>query len=163
MTTARYSVTPNGKDTADCLQQNNGSGSCKTVTFIIRNECQPDKRLHIKLMGNNTYREPCWETPTVEMNGKVYPCFITLFGDESENRPLLTCVNSWTGNKSISTNIMSQILEYSPSTMQGCNVHKDTHECSCRAMMTKGMVFRYTWVYSKEDTMAHTRRLMVTS
>ena len=26
-----------------------------------------------------------------------------------------------------------------------------------------GMVFRYTWVYSKEDTMAHTRRLVVTS
>ena len=25
------------------------------------------------------------------------------------------------------------------------------------------MVFRYTWVYSKEDTMAHTRRLVVTS
>ena len=130
MTTARYSVTPNGKDTTDCLQQNNGSGSCKTVTFIIRNECQPDKHLHIKLMGNNTYREPCWETPPVERNGKMYPCFITLFGHESENRPLLTCVNSWTGNKSISTNIMSQILEYSPSTMQGCNVHKDTHESS---------------------------------
>ena len=33
----------------------------------------------------------------------------------------------------------------------------------CHAMMTKGMVFRYMWVYSKEDTMAHTRRLMVTS
>ena len=33
----------------------------------------------------------------------------------------------------------------------------------CRAMMTKGMVFRYTWVYSKEDTKAHTCRLMVTS
>ena len=34
---------------------------------------------------------------------------------------------------------------------------------NCRAIMTKGMVFRYTWVYSKEDTMAHTRRLVVTS
>ena len=33
----------------------------------------------------------------------------------------------------------------------------------CRVMKTKGMVFRYTWVYSKEDTMAHTRRLVVTS
>ena len=33
----------------------------------------------------------------------------------------------------------------------------------CHAMMTKGMVFRYTWVYSKEDTMAHTRRLVVIS
>ena len=33
----------------------------------------------------------------------------------------------------------------------------------CRAMKMKGMVFRYTWVYSKEDTMAHTRRPMVTS
>ena len=36
------------------------------------------------------------------------------------------------------------------------------HQC-CRAIKTKGMVFRYTWVYSKEDTMAHTRRLVVTS
>ena len=34
---------------------------------------------------------------------------------------------------------------------------------TCRAMKTKGMVFRYTWVYSKEDTMAHTCRLVVTS
>ena len=33
----------------------------------------------------------------------------------------------------------------------------------CHAMKTKGMVFRYTWVYSKEDTMAHTRRPVVTS
>ena len=32
--------------------------------------------------------------------------------------------------------------------------------------MTNGMVFEIhvdTWVYSKEDTMAHTRRLVVTS
>ena len=36
-------------------------------------------------------------------------------------------------------------------------------EQHCRAMMTKGMVFRYMWVYSKEDTMAHTRRPVVTS
>ena len=28
-------------------------------------------------------------------------------------------------------------------------------------MMTKGIVFRYTWVYSKEDTMAHTHRLVL--
>ena len=34
---------------------------------------------------------------------------------------------------------------------------------TCHAMKTKGMVFRYTWVYSKEDTMAHTCRLVVTS
>ena len=33
----------------------------------------------------------------------------------------------------------------------------------CCMMMTKGMVFRYMWVYSKEDTMAHKRRPMVTS
>ena len=36
-------------------------------------------------------------------------------------------------------------------------------QVGCRAMKTKGMVFRYTWVYSKEDTMAHTRRPVVTS
>ena len=33
----------------------------------------------------------------------------------------------------------------------------------CRMMKMKGMVFRYMWVYSKEDTMAHTRRPVVTS
>ena len=33
----------------------------------------------------------------------------------------------------------------------------------CRVMKMKGMVFRYTWVYSKKDTMAHTCRLVVTS
>ena len=33
----------------------------------------------------------------------------------------------------------------------------------CHAMKTKGMVFRYMWVYSKEDTMAHTHRPVVTS
>ena len=32
----------------------------------------------------------------------------------------------------------------------------------CRVIKTKGMVFRYTWVYSKEDTMAHTYRPVVT-
>ena len=42
------------------------------------------------------------------------------------------------------------------STMPKMNV-------PCRTMMTKGMVFRYMWVYSKEDTMAHTRRPVVTS
>ena len=36
-------------------------------------------------------------------------------------------------------------------------------EEGCRTMRTKGMLFRYTWVYSKEDTMAHTCRLVVTS
>ena len=34
---------------------------------------------------------------------------------------------------------------------------------NCRTIKTKGMVFRYMWVYSKEDTMAHTCRAMVTS
>ena len=36
-------------------------------------------------------------------------------------------------------------------------------EENCRMIKTKGMVFRYMWVYSKEDTMAHTYRAMVTS
>ena len=130
ITTAQYSVTPTGKDTTDCLQQNNGGGNCRTVTFIIRNECQPDKHLHIKLIGNNTYREPCWESPPTEINGKTYPCFMTLFGDESGNRPILTCENGWSTDKSIGTNIISHILEYSPSTLQGCNVHSDTPKCS---------------------------------
>ena len=33
----------------------------------------------------------------------------------------------------------------------------------CHKMISKGMVFRYMWVYSKEDTMARTCRPMVTS
>ena len=48
------------------------------------------------------------------------------------------------------------------------DVHHQYHykgkQCNmCHAMKTKGMVFRYTWVYSKEDTMAHTHRPVVTS
>ena len=39
----------------------------------------------------------------------------------------------------------------------------ENHWGQCHVMKMKGMVFRYTWVYSKEDTMAHTRRPMVTS
>ena len=37
---------------------------------------------------------------------------------------------------------------------------------SCRAIKARVMVFKRhvdTWVYSKEDTMAHTRRLVVIS
>ena len=45
----------------------------------------------------------------------------------------------------------------------GMNLFEKIIESACRAMITKGVVFRYTWVYSKEDTMAHTCRLMVTS
>ena len=33
----------------------------------------------------------------------------------------------------------------------------------CHVIKTKGMVFRYMWVYSKEDTMALTYRAVVTS
>ena len=44
----------------------------------------------------------------------------------------------------------------------GVQVSEIAH-ANCRAMMTKGMVFRYMWVYSKEDTMAHTHRPVVTS
>ena len=36
-------------------------------------------------------------------------------------------------------------------------------DACCRAMKAKGMLFRNTWVYSKEGTMAHTRRPVVTS
>ena len=42
---------------------------------------------------------------------------------------------------------------------QGCGDHMGTMSRD----KTKGMVFEYTWVYSKEDTMAHTRRLVVIS
>ena len=51
---------------------------------------------------------------------------------------------------------MDAILEQCPGVI---GIHDDM----CRTMKTKGMVFRYTWVYSKEDTMAHTRRPVVTS
>ena len=33
----------------------------------------------------------------------------------------------------------------------------------CHVIKKKGMVFRYMWVYSKEDTMAHTYRAVDTS
>ena len=59
-------------------------------------------------------------------------------------------------------------VEDRSNTHKGCNAMyvediEDGERTYCHAMMTKGMVFRYTWVYSKEDTMAHTHRPMVTS
>ena len=36
-------------------------------------------------------------------------------------------------------------------------------KCECRVMKMKAIVFRYTWVYSKEDTMAHTHGPVVSS
>ena len=47
-----------------------------------------------------------------------------------------------------------------------CAQYPDLVPCNCRAMKAKSMVFEIqvcTWVYSKEDTMAHTRRLVVIS
>ena len=48
-----------------------------------------------------------------------------------------------------------------PACMQNMG-REDLDGHGCR-VMRQGMVFRYTWVYSKEGTMAHTRRLVVTS
>ena len=51
-------------------------------------------------------------------------------------------------------------------TTVSINVPHEMGPDYCRAMMTNGMVFKIhvdTWVYSKEDTMAHTRRLVVIS
>ena len=56
------------------------------------------------------------------------------------------------------------IFETTAVNVHEGNCNGDKHlPISCCAMKTKGMVFRYTWVYSKEDTMAHTRRPVVTS
>ena len=44
------------------------------------------------------------------------------------------------------------------------HVHSDLSDIGyCHAIKMKGMVFRYMWVYSKEDTMAHIYRAVVTS
>ena len=63
-------------------------------------------------------------------------------------------------------------MQYTVGTQYavGVSTKRSTHTVDfanmgggCHAMMTKGMVFRYTWVYSKKDTMAHTHRLVVIS
>ena len=54
-------------------------------------------------------------------------------------------------------------LSLSPRMSPRMSLGRVFYFVNCRAMMTKGMVFRYTWVYSKEDKMAHTYRPVVTS
>ena len=68
-------------------------------------------------------------------------------GEEETEKNCISVMNS---GKSTTKTV------YSPEKLQ---IYCDY----CRVMMTKGMVFRYTWVYSKEDTMAHTCRPVVTS
>ena len=58
-----------------------------------------------------------------------------------------------------STNASLRIQDFLPFSIFKMVSFKE----GCRTMKMKGMVFRYMWVYSKEDTMAHTRRPIVTS
>ena len=60
-----------------------------------------------------------------------------------------------------SSDVPSRCASFSISKLWYELVKSDNY--FCRAMKTKGMMFRYTWVYSKEDTMAHTHRAVVAS
>ena len=73
---------------------------------------------------------------------------------------MVTLTNSDTNFVLFKTELSIKIISYK---CKKCSADKCEMLQRCRAMMTKGMVFRYTWVYSKEDTMAHTLRLVVTS
>ena len=89
---------------------------------------------------------------------------------------LLKCIDNVPAHYRVQ-DFAHEVLQLLVNTLEACakelhpHLHKTTRSykklildlVNCRAMRTKGMVFRYTWVYSKEDTMAHTCRLMVTS
>ena len=57
----------------------------------------------------------------------------------------------------------SKTLDFSNSGIFVDGRNKEKRIGNCHTIKMKSMVFRYTWVYSKEDTMAHTYRPMVTS
>ena len=95
-------VSPDGHDTTDCLSYSTSNVSCKTITYIIENECKVNTHLHIKLKGqsNFSYSEPCLEgifpengTETLmatKTSNKTYPCYVTLAGEADTEVPQLT-------------------------------------------------------------------------
>ena len=67
------------------------------------------------------------------------------------------------GHFLLDSSLDSSFLNQGPDAQVDTTHDLKKQSGTCRAMKTKGMVFRYTWVYSKDNTMAHTCRPVVTS
>ncbi len=82
MVTKLYLLTKNGRDDENCLHQ---ATNCKTIGFILENECHSDVNLAISLkyQEDYTHAEPCRNYNTNFSNS----CSVTIFGEGNSQKP----------------------------------------------------------------------------
>ena len=115
-----YLVSPQGWDSPECLTYTQSNVSCRTVTYILQNQCEEDQLLHIRLNGRDVHKEPCWKDVENKFTSN-YTCYVNLFGD-LENLSELKCEDNIALALEKSTNVFSLLLTFSPSTLQHCSI-----------------------------------------
>ncbi len=85
MVTNLYTLTMNGRDDDNCLHQ---QANCKTIGFILENECHSNVNLAItmKYQQNYTHEEPCRKYNQNISN----LCSVTIYGEDNSPKPILT-------------------------------------------------------------------------
>ena len=157
ITTSEYVVTPDGQDTATCFTNTSGV-SCKTVTYIIQNQCEQDTHLYImvKVGENFTFTEPCWETMdssdmfNVSNMNQSYPCRVTITGVNYQTAPqvVFKCNGSnETSNSMKISNILSYILTYDTSPRSPCSKSKTGNSsCNDYKLTLDTLVIKYKFI-----------------
>ncbi len=110
-----------GTDNVQCLEKENG---CRTISYIIDNECVPEVHLviHINYHEDETYTEPCND----KFNQSSCECFVTVFGDITGPKPqIVFAANNKSNDWPEECNIFLRFLS-SKST----NVTNNLSECS---------------------------------
>ena len=115
-----YWVTPHGEDKYVCFDNNN----CKTITYVIQNQCQQEKHLIIHLQAEEQWilNEPSVAEPTADGN---FVCYVTISGSTEENRP--TVINE--SNDNDNDNIFSILLSQDLPERLTCRTQYPESEC----------------------------------
>ena len=115
-----YWVTPHGENEPDCFDNKN----CKTITYVIQNQCQQEKHLMIHLQGEEQWilNEPPVAGHSADGN---IVCYVTISGSSEENRP--TVINE--SNDNDDENILSILLSQDLPARVTCRTQYPESEC----------------------------------
>ena len=113
-------VTPHGEDEGACFDNKN----CKTITYVIQNQCQEEKHLIIHLQTEEQWilNEPPAAGHKADGN---FVCYITISGSSEENRPTVI-IDS---NNNNDDNIFSILLSQNLQTRLSCRTQYPESEC----------------------------------
>ena len=112
---SEYWVSPNGEDNGVCFLNAN----CKTITYIIENQCEQQHHLVIYLQSDEqrTFLEPF---STGNIKDKSFVCYVTIYGLNEDNRPTIV-----TEHKDY--NIFTILLSIESSDYLNCVDRKDSY------------------------------------